>query len=449
MTLMVVNPFYIVLLILCLLIPPASAQEKSFSLNQCIEYGLQHQTSITKHALNKALSEESYNKELSKLIPKVSLNSNLDHYWQIPVQVFPGEFFGKPEGTYVPLKVGTPYSAGISLDANIDLYNPATWQSIRTAAIRQQITHAENMSDKSILVEHIIKAYYAAVLQQNIAVFDSINLRNIDTLYTIAQKRFEDGVMEQLDLNGVKSILLEARQAARKSEGQYLNSLVQLKYWMGKPLQEELLPDAGLEGLTHTIKSTPAITVFDYNQHPGYNILSNKLLFAENDLNRNKLLRIPTISVYASYSKRAYTKDVNVFKDSDQWFNTGLVGIKLRVPLLGDQIRQQISLSRIEIRKAALEEKEFINEQQRNFAEQQHNLNTAYRNLELSGERLKLSLDNLEIAGYKFKKGLFSSTDLKNTAHEVIEAQQDYIHVVSDWFIANTEISYLTGKYNY
>ncbi len=436
--------FYLISLTLLYFCGNTFSQTKNYTLEECIAYGLENQPSLKSKNIIYQRSQEEQKNAVSRLLPQVSANASFDYYWAIPVQVFPAEVLGGEKGTYVPLRIGTPYNAGAGIEMQWDILKASSWQEIRTAAIRQQLAQVEKQSEKSLIIRNIIKAYYTVMLQKKQLDFDKQNFLNYDTLRTIAQLRFEKGTIQQMDVNRVKSSFIAAQNEWQKSQIAYTNSVLQLKLWMGmSPDTEISIEDKQIE------VSTVYTPVFSMNSHPEYNLYKQKQELYTSELRAQKTDRLPSLLVYSSYYKRAYRTSADFFSGSSQtWFGTGLIGLKLQIPVFnGWQLQRNVNVARFTLRQAQTEEEAFQLRASVAFAEQSNALLKNAESLKLMQENLALAHENQQIATYKFTKGVSTADILKNVQREALEAQKIYLKTLSDYYMSRVELSYLNGEY--
>src|SRR5271154_5516436 len=112
-----------ILLILCLFAGALRAQDNSqktysFSLQQCIDYAMQNQHDVVNARIGEQIAHRQVQEFTSSGLPQVSGSGTFDDYIDIPTTLIPGQFFGAPEGSFIPLKFGTNYSVTGGLSAS-------------------------------------------------------------------------------------------------------------------------------------------------------------------------------------------------------------------------------------------------------------------------------------------------------------------------------------------
>src|ERR1700709_276390 len=88
-----------------------------FTAKECADYAAKNNVQV-KNALVDYLIQKETNRDVtSAALPQISANGNVTDYLKIATQLLPGEFFGQPAGTFIPVKFGTKYitTGGLSL----------------------------------------------------------------------------------------------------------------------------------------------------------------------------------------------------------------------------------------------------------------------------------------------------------------------------------------------
>ena len=80
-------------------------------LQQCIDYAMQNSSSVQNSILDQQIAHRKVQEYLGSGLPQISGNGSVQDFIQIPTSLIPGQFFGDPSGTYIPLQFGTRYTA--------------------------------------------------------------------------------------------------------------------------------------------------------------------------------------------------------------------------------------------------------------------------------------------------------------------------------------------------
>src|SRR5699024_6653626 len=107
-------------LLLIFIFTQYGADAQQWTLQKCLHYAAEHNHKII--ATHQKAVAATFDKKTGKtgLIPEINLQGDLNYYWQIPVQVFPGELVGEP-GKSLPVRMGTPWMSNVGLAASWDI----------------------------------------------------------------------------------------------------------------------------------------------------------------------------------------------------------------------------------------------------------------------------------------------------------------------------------------
>lgn len=419
------------------------AQDQAFTLQEAIQYGLANQPDLQQSLLEKQAADRLEKNAKLSLLPDLHANGSLDHYWKIPVQAFPAELLGGEAGEFIPVRIGTPWYATAAIESNWEILNPELWKDIRIAALSKQMKEAAYQHQEALLIQNITQAYYNALLARQQRDFAQRNLANYDSLHQINAFKFEQGVIELIDKNRIHSLLLNAQSQFDQSQNNYENSKLQLKLWMGMSMDESLtLADANLH--------QPEVyedTAFRVTAHPQYRLMHHQLLQRQAQLSKAGMRRLPKLSVYAGYSQLAYRNRFDFFDDTQNWFATGSVGLRLQVPLFSrGQISNNVQVARYDVSIAEQQLRKFTLEQQQRYQAVLNDLETSTNTIQRKQENLALAQENQQIAQYKYDQGLYDSADLLDVQREVLEAQQSYLRAYADYYTAKATLQYLISQ---
>ena len=120
-------------------IQSATAQD-AWSLERCLTYSREHNKELQVRQKRSTITVNGVRESKARLLPAVAATISLDHYWQIPVQVFPGELAGQPQGTFIPVRLGTPWMGNASMQAEMPLIDASLWRQVKTAMLEQQLS---------------------------------------------------------------------------------------------------------------------------------------------------------------------------------------------------------------------------------------------------------------------------------------------------------------------
>lgn len=447
--------YIIVVISLLLLFSHLFAQDKAedignqkdneFDLEKCITYGLANKASLKAKFMEKEAANELRQNATKQLLPNLSINANLDHYWQIPVQAFPAELAGGPEGEFIPVRVGTPWNLNAGISTEIDLINASKWKEIRVANLRQQMNTYEFEQEEALLRQQITLAYYNAQLASQQAYFLRQNFDVQQSVFTYVKARFDEGVVEQIDFNRAEAALLNVESQWISSQKNADNQKLALKYWMGMSVDEPIqLVDLNWETDMQEASQYDSLYL---NSHPAYQALQSQVLLSESQMEQVGMSRLPKLTAYAGYSQLAFRNAFDFFDGSHEWYSTGQLGLRLNIPIFSrGQIAGDVRINHLQLSQAQKRLSDFELEKRMEYQQLLNDLQTSEENIDSQERQLTLAQENQKIARVKYESGIYSFSDFLEVQREVLQFQRNYLEAFSQYYAAQAELNYLLQK---
>lgn len=408
-----------VVLCLGLFTVPVNAQE--WPLEKCMEYAAQHNHSLLAKGGSVRAAESGRKDAVAQLMPEIDGTASLDHYWQIPVQAFPGELLGQPAGSFIPVRMGTPWMGNFGVEARLKLVDPAAWQQIRLATLQKQVAQNEWLSLKKALQKNVRMSYYQVQLQQENLEIARSRRQSWQENQRLIALQFEKGLTDKITLNQSQGIVKDREDMLSRAETAFRAALMDLKFWMGYPMDSALSLPAG----EINEASLPAATApFNAEQLPDYQSRELQLRIAAREYRSTLSALYPALSLRAGYSRLGFGESLR-FVDRSDWFPSGFVGLQLRVPLLSAS--RMIHAPRR--RKALLQtaEQEFAQyraEQHRHYLQEELRLGEARQTVRLQEEKVQLAAESEKLALMKIEKGIINMIELKQVQEDLDKAQE-------------------------
>ncbi|MFC3196750.1 TolC family protein [Parapedobacter deserti] len=430
-------PLYVAL---CLWISRADAQQ--WGLATCVDYALQHSQQMQASEREASASHLAAKAAKAQIFPTLAGTASMDHYWKIPVQVFPGELLGQPEGSFVPVRLGTPWMGNYGLEASVDVANPATWQQVKLAVIRARAAGAEREGVSRMLKRHVHMAYHAAALGRQRLELAQARMERVHDIHRLITKRFKQGLSDRIEWNQSRTLVNDVEAAQNAAHSDYQTSLIDLKFWMGYPLDSTLQVPAfqGIPGLQTAADShSPA----DFPEYAKYRSGADLAL---QRWKASRVALLPSLSVSAGYNRLGFGSSMGTTL-RDDWFPSGYVGLRLRIPILSvsDMVytpRQHRLLAQA----AALSFAEYQAREQKNLMQEQHALEKAVAALRIQEANMLLARENEQLVFQKLEKGIVNLIELKEIQQTLDQATALFIDAQLDYLRHHVELHYLQNK---
>jgi outer membrane protein TolC len=260
-------------------------------------------------------------------IPDPVLNNalNFTNNTKLPVNLFPAEAFGGQKGEYREVQTGVQYNTAIATNLDIKLLNWEGWQNLKLAKLNIVISQTDKLLNQRNLYENLAGVYFNIVQLQAQLEITRRNWETADTLCAIAERKYQQGIAKQQDVNDSRVNQINIQENARQME-----FLIKQQYLALKILAD--IPDETAIAIVE--KTAPEATAIRPEILPGdVNVRHFQLKEQSSQLSLRKTNRafLPTVSFVANNSYNLYNPDFSVF--SGNWIHSQYIGLRMNVNL--------------------------------------------------------------------------------------------------------------------
>jgi outer membrane protein TolC len=343
---------YIACIVLTTLISPSFSQNRDWTLNQCIEYGLTHNNGIKKQLAQIEISKQNFREAVGSLFPSLNAGTDGTSYY--------GRVLDKD--TYQYVNTNTIYDE-YQLSSSVTLFDGfAKIAKARMERINKLKGLNQLQLQKDLLAYEIMELFFNVRYYQGTSKLADEQLNESETNLKKARQ------MEQLGLKANPDIAEMEAQAAQnhyllvKQQNLLNQEIIKLKNKINLPVEENLTI---VSTDSSTLVSTSAESAIDiFRQALGYSPL---IKVAEKSVKASELAvdaarghLFPTLSLYGGYntyfSRLMNGAPYTPFRDqlnNNQNYN---VGLSLTVPVFNgfsrqselQRSKQQLAIARYE-----------------------------------------------------------------------------------------------------
>ncbi|MBP6432304.1 MAG: TolC family protein [Ferruginibacter sp.] len=418
----------------------ATAQNtNAFSVKQAVDYATKNSIQV-KNALQDIQLQKQTNREFTaNAYPQVSGSMQLNNFLVIPTSVLPGEVFGQPAGTKIPVQFGTKYNATGSLDVSQILFDGQVFVGLqaRTAAMNLATKQAEVTQEQ--IKANVYKIYYQlAVAKKQIGAIDA-NIVRFEKLLHDVKEIYKNGFAERLDIDKVQVQLNNLTTEKQKIENQIAAGNAGLKFLMNMPQKDILILT---DSITETVLKENILTdSIDYKQRKEMQVLTLAQELNEYNVRRYKLAALPSVVAFASYQKNAQRQKLNLFGKED-WFTTSLIGVKVNVPIFdGNARKAKMAKAKIEVDKIKNNIDLLKQSIDYDVNTSKLNMTSALLTIDVQKQNMALAEKVYNTTKKKYEQGLGSNQEIYTAQAELKVAQTNYYSALYD--AINAKIDYL------
>jgi outer membrane protein len=444
------------------------AQEKhAMSVKQAVEYAEKNSATV-KNALVDIQLQHQTNKEITALaLPNVSGSVDVNYYPKVPITSFPNFI---AQGTYqvltdegvkngqnqpvtapsdfgfIQAAFGTKYNASAGISLQQLLFDGQVFIGLQAREAAIDFANASADVVKAQIRANLYKIYYQIVVgRAQIATVDA-NIARTEKQLSDTREIYKNGFAEKLDVSKVEVTLANLRTERLRIDNQLQLGILGLKLLMGMPEKDQLILTDTLSEAQLQDDNILEMT-YAYGDRQEYRQIEIAKKLSEFNVRRYQLSKLPTVSLFGSYSKVAQRNQFNFLNFSEDWFTTALIGLKVSVPIFEGMAKN----TRIKKAQLDLQKTEYNLGQMQlaidNEVEQARvYMRSALATMEVQKKNMELATEVYDQTRKKYEQGLGSTLEITTAQSELRIAQNNYYLALYGAVVAKVDYYKATGK---
>ena len=417
----------------------------AFTIQQAVDYAHKNNAQV-KNALLNVLIQQQTNRDItSGALPSVTGSAGITDYLKIPTSLLPGEIFGQPAGTYIPVQFGTKYNSNAGIQLHQVLFDGQIFIALqaRETSIAFQNKNVE-VTEEAIKT-NIYKIYYQLVVSKTqIALLDA-NISRLQKLDHDAKELYKNGFAEKLDIDKISVQLSNLQTEKIKAVNSINIGYLGLKTLMGMPVKDTLLlvDKISEEQIKEDFSND---TAYRYADRKDFQYLSLVQKLNTFNIKRYQLSNIPVLALNGSYSKNAQRNTFDFFGKGD-WFTTSYVGLNLSIPIFdGFSRNAKIKKSQLELQQTDNQLDNLKLSIDGEVEQAKINFKSSLATMDFQKKNMELAENVYNQTKKKFEAGTGSNTEISSAQTDLITAQTNYINALYTAIIARVDYLKATGK---
>lgn len=320
----------------------------------------------------------------------------------------------------------------ISYKQPLFTFNPYKWER-KIEPIRYEEAKKQFQSRLEDISQRAVQQFFDLVLAQINTEISRINYQNNDTLYKIAQGRYNIGTIARDELLQMELTLLNSQNAYKQSLNDYEDYHFRLRSFLGYPntvVLKIVVPDSVPNVV---IDSDKALELALKNNPKMLEIQRNRIE-AEREVARTRSERLLNADLYLSFGLSKTGDELE--RLTKDMLDQQMVSVGLSIPLVDwgrGKGRYKMALSNLDLTKITGEQEQLDFEQQiflqvLRFNMQKDQILTAAKADTISQLRF-------EVAKQRFMVGKVAITDLNIAGNERDGARRNYVSAIRDYWL--------------
>jgi outer membrane protein TolC len=419
-------------------------QNTSFSLQQAIDYALKNSPNYQNATLDQKNAEYKRDEVAGGGLPQVTGSVDLKDYISIPTSLIPGQFFGAPPGTFIPVKFGTKYNSTAGFSASQLIFSSDYIFGVKAAKEFINLSRINVTRSKADLYSQVSKAYYNLVINKERTRLLDANIARLKRTLDDTRAMNQQGYVELIDVERLE-VQYNNLIADREKVGKLIGvSEAMLKFQMGYKISDPITVTDSL-AVPENNESIMSSQI-DVTKRPEYQALQSQQKLYDMDVKRQKWGYLPTLGAYGSYQYNAQRQQFN-FTDSKQtWFKIALIGATLNLNIFdGLQRHYRIQQAKITASKNLNSIKTLEMSAQLEATVAGISYANAYTTMMSQKKNMELAMHVYDVTQKKYKGGVGSNIEIVTAETSLVEAQTNYYNSVYDMLVARVDYAKATG----
>jgi len=437
----------IYLILICfILINKSMAME--FTLKSAVKYAIENNYD----ALNSRLGIDAAHKQLNEIIasgfPQISGSVEYNNFFEIPTQLIPGDFFDRP-GEFIPVQFGVRHNATLGITVTQLIFSGSYLVGLQASTVYLDLQKQNNKRSEMDVAQSVTQSYYLVLLVEENKNILQQSLENLKKVHYEVSESFKEGFVEETEVKQLKISVTQLENSLNTLSQQIDVSYKLLKLQMGIDLNKNITLTDKLENILQTVDVTSLIeSEFDLNKNIEFQLLSSQERLSELSLKNEWSKFLPTIAAFGTYQYNAQRNQFNFFDKNENWFNTGIIGLRMEIPIFNSGVKLfKLQQSRIELKQAQNIKRKAEQGLLLQFSQAKSELKSTYANYLNNKNNMRLSKEIFDITLEKYKEGISSNLDLIQIHNQYLLSQSEYFRITSDLLNAKNKLDRLLNNY--
>jgi len=413
-----------------ILIAQDTPAELRLTLKEAQDYALMNNKMVRSAKSDVLASRVAVWETISSALPQVSMSGSFTDNLKLMTTLLPGEFFGQPAGSKIPVTFGSQFNSSASVQASLLLFNAPLYIGIETTKLVRKLSEESLVKSELDIKESVSMAYFLILVSGESLQIINGNIANLNEMLKSTRAMYSAGMAESTDVDQMVSNVNMVENSRSSLERAIEVNYNLLRFQLGVAAVTPITLTETLESLTDKVNVEALLSQeFDHTRHINFRMIEGQEQMSSLMLKTQKASVLPTLAGFYNYGTNGMGDKVSELR----WFQNSMAGLQLSVPILASGQRYaSIKKAKINLEKARTT-REMVTEQlliqEKQLRYNLVNANLQYKsqkeNVEVS-KRVYTSMEN------KFKQGMASSLELTQANSLYLSAENNYISALMD-----------------
>ncbi len=421
-------------------------QVHTLTVQDALDLAKKNNLQVKNALLSLQIQEQSNKATTARALPTISGTAGTTVFFQTPVTIVPGEFFGGTPGSTIAVSFQPKYTASGGVSLNQTLFDGQVFVGLK--ARQTSVDYYQKAVDLSIeaVSVNIYKVYYQLVVSKTQIQQLDANIERADKLLHDTKIMHDNGFQEQLDVDKATVQLANLETTKLSTQTSITNGYLSLKYLTGLPSADSIvLADQFNESDLN--KDLVLDTTHRYEDRFDFQSLQINKQLSDYNIRAYKALYYPTVSLTGAFQKNAYNNTYDFFSKTGNWYTTSYAGLNINVPIFsGFSHNANLKVARLQAIQTQNQLENLKLSIDNEICQARNNFNAALQTVGNQKKNTSLAESVYNQTKKKYESGLASNTDITNAQTDLITAQTNYINALYNAVIARVDYLKAIGK---
>jgi len=384
-------------------------------------------------------------------LPQITTTVGYQNMLKLPTTLIPAIIFDPdaPEDEFLELQFGVQHNATVDIAVNQLLFSGPYIVGLRAAKIFLQLSKDQLKKSEIQVKETVTRTYYLVLLALETKITLEENLKNLQRLLYETRELYQEGFLEENDLDQIQLSVSNLNNALRSINRQIRVTQRLLKFQMGMPLKTEIQISENLGTITREINTQELLQLdLSIHNHIDYKIITTQEKSLSLVLKKEKTEYFPSIAAFFNYTLTAMRNEFNFFRNNDEsWFPSMIAGINITIPIFDSGIKAaKIQQAKYQLQKIRNSKKQVEEGLQLQYTQAKSEFSDALKNSKTNVTNVQLARKIYNKAAIKYKEGLIASLELIQLHNQYLNAEATYIRTMVDLLNAKTKLDVVLNR---
>lgn len=425
----------------------AAQDNKTWSLEDCINYALEKNIQLQQNKLSLQSTEVDVKSAKAELFPSLSFSTG-HNLVNRPNQKSSATVSGTE---IITSNSSTTYNGSYSLNAQWTVWNGGQrLNNIKQQKKNMEIANLTVAETENMLQEEITKLFVQILYANESVEINKNTLEVSEATYKRAQELFKEGSLSKSDVAQLEAQASNDRYQLVTSESSLRNYKLQLKQLLELDGTEEMvleLPELNDQNVMAELPSQADVYNYAITSRP--EIQSSKLSIdnAKLSIKSAKAGYLPTISLSASVSSMTNNASTQNWAQQMKYGWNNMIGINLSIPIFNNrQTKSAVQKAQINYSTSQLD---LANKQKELYSTIETlwlDALNAQQQYAAADSKLKSSQTSFDMVNEQFNLGMKNTVELLTEKNNLLSAQQQRIQAKYMAILNRTLLNFYSGE---